>query len=93
MTDPRFTTFAREGTGRVVSTWRTVQAQPNWVSRTALLVFMLVLAVPVLILLLLALAAGVIVFGTLALVHSLAARLRRALPHRDGRENVVVRRR
>ena len=37
-------------------------------------VFMLVLAVPVLILLLLALAAGVIVFGTLALVHALMAR-------------------
>lgn len=89
----RISTFANEGAGRAGAAWRTVAAQPSWVTRFALIAFLIVIGLPILLLLFLALIVATIVFGVLALANAVLIRLRGALPRDDGRANVRVIRR
>lgn len=90
----RISTFANEGTGRAHTVFRTVAAQPSWITRIALATFLLVIGLPIMLLFMLALICGVMIFGVLSLVNALLLRLKGSLPSRpDGRENVRVIRR
>jgi len=90
----RFRSYTAEQSSRVASVWRSAAAQPGWVTRVALLTFLLVVGLPILLLLVLAVVFAAAVFGVLALVNAALVRLRGALPQRDGRSNVrVIRRR
>jgi hypothetical protein len=81
--------FSRD---RLAGEWRRAASQPNWIVRTAMLVFLLVVALPVLLLVGLAALAGIIVFAGLALINATAAKVRR-LVRGGGRSNVRVIRR
>lgn len=70
--------------------FRTVAAQPSWVTRLALYTFIIVIGIPILLLAGLALAAALMVFGVLALANAILVRIRRAIPRDDGRRNVRV---
>ena len=80
--------FSRD---RLAGEWRRVASQPNWIVRTALFVFLLVVALPLMLLVALAVLAALVVFAVLALINATAAKLRRL--RGDGRENVRVIRR
>lgn len=82
--------FSNQGSQRLAGVFRTVQSQPSWISRAALLVFVLVIGIPILLLALLAVFAAVVVFGMLSLFHGLTTRLRGLMPRNDGRANVRV---
>lgn len=75
---------------RAAHGYRAVQAQPNWVTRIALLTFVIVIGVPIAILVLFALFAAVAVFFVLALFATLVAKVRGSFPGDDGRSNVRV---
>ncbi len=89
----RFRSYTAEQSSRVASMWRAAAAQPGWITRIALLIFLLVVGLPILLLLVLAVVFAAVVFGVLALVNTALVRLRAALPRRDGRSNVRVIRR
>jgi hypothetical protein len=90
----RITTYAHEGGSRAQSVFRTVAAQPSWVSRIALMAFLIVIGLPLFLLFLLALLTAIVIFSVLALANALVMAVRGALPRRsDGRENVRVIRR
>ena len=90
--DPRirFTEFSTRGARRVSAIWQTASAQPSWVSRVALITFILVIGVPIFLLVTLALIAATFVFAVLIGVNWLLTRIRGTLPVRDGRDNVRV---
>lgn len=91
MTDwTRLSMFANGSSSRVVGTVRYVASQPSWITRAALMVFLLVIGLPILLLLLIAIALAVIVFGSLALINALVTKVRGMLPGRTGRSNVRV---
>lgn len=91
------------GAARVQRTWYTVQSQPSWVTKAAVITFLLVFVVPIAVLVMMAVAAAVLVFAVLAGLYMLVAKVRavfsgadRGLPglrRNDGRENVRVIRR
>jgi hypothetical protein len=89
----RITTFTQQGAGPAAAAWRLAARQPSWVTRFALLAFLLVIGLPLAILFLLALLAATLVFGALALASAAGMWLRGKLPRRDGRENVRIIRR
>ena len=89
----RFRSYTAQQSSRVASVWRAAAAQPGWITRVALLIFLLVVGLPILLLLVLAVVFAAVVFGVLALVNAALVRLRAALPRRDGRSNVRVIRR
>jgi len=89
----RFVNVAVDGAGRARQAWTVVQRQPGWVTRIAFATFMLVIAIPMIILFSIAILAGLIVFFVLGLAARVLGVFRGAGPRRDGRENVVVRRR
>ncbi|HRP63869.1 MAG TPA: hypothetical protein PK400_11285 [Phycisphaerales bacterium] len=89
----RISTFAQEGAGRAGAAWRTVASQPSWITRIALMAFLIIVGLPILLLLLFALLVATIVFVILALINAVLVRLRGAMPRNDGRENVRVIRR
>lgn len=70
--------------------WAQAARQPSWVTRIAFLVFLLVVALPLLLLFLVALVLATIVFSVLALLAAGWRRFRGVLPRHDGRENVRV---
>ena len=86
----RFTQFSTRGAQRVSAMWQTAAAQPSWVSRFALITFILVIGVPIFLLVALALIAATFVFAVLVGVNWLLTKFKRALPVRDGRRNVRV---
>ncbi len=86
----RFNTFSTRGAQRVASMWQTAARQPSWVSRVALLTFIVVIGVPIFILVALALIAATFVFAILIGVNWVLSKFKRALPVRDGRQNVRV---
>ena len=86
----RFTQFSTRGARRVSAMWQTAAAQPSWVSRVALITFILVIGVPIFLLVTLALAAASFVFAILLGVNYVLMKIRGAMPHRDGRKNVRV---
>ncbi|TVQ54250.1 MAG: hypothetical protein EA377_05920 [Phycisphaerales bacterium] len=65
----RISTIFDEGTGRARTVYRTVAQQPGWVTRAALTLFLLIIALPIVLLFLLALLAAVVLFSVLALAH------------------------
>lgn len=85
--------IVENGGRRVSAAVSAIRSQPGWVTRFALMTFLIVISLPILLLVLLAIVASVIVFGILAGVNALVARIRGGLPQRDGRENVRVIRR
>ncbi len=90
----RISTFTDYGSGRAAATYRFVRAQPGWVSRLAILAFLIVIGLPILFLVMLAIATAVVVFGMLALINALVVKARGVMTSRhDGRENVRVIRR
>ena len=87
----RISSFATDGSGRAVAAYRQFRGQLSWITRAALLVFLLVIGLPIVLLILLAFLLAVVVFGTLALVNAVVMRLRGMLPGgTGGRENVRV---
>ncbi|MHC4217782.1 MAG: hypothetical protein ACYSU7_04920 [Planctomycetota bacterium] len=81
--------FSRD---RLAGEWRRAASQPNWIVRAAMMVLLLVVALPILLLVGLAAVVAIIVVGGLALIRAGAAKLRR-LVRGDGRSNVRVIRR
>lgn len=86
----RFQTYATEGTRRATVTWQTLSAQPSWVVRATIAVFVIVIAIPACLLLLFALVAAAAVFLVLWTVARIAVGFRRLWPRADGRRNVRV---
>lgn len=91
----RFTTFTEpltgDGTRRVSAAWQSVNRQPSWIVRAALLAFFLVVAVPFLLLLLFALLAATVLFMFLWAGNAILGAFRGVLPsNREGRKNVRV---
>ena len=90
----RFNSFAEGSRGRVRSAFHVVHGQPGWVTRAALLVFLLVIGLPIIVLILLAFMLAAVVFGVLALVNAVVSRVRGGSPGSlapsEGRENVRV---
>jgi len=84
----RFVSFGPDGAQRAV---RFAASQPSWVTRFAVMAFLIVIGIPILLLILLATIAGAVVFTVLALVAAGLARLRNLGSGRsEGRENVRV---
>lgn len=71
--------FNSTGAQRAFRVYRTVQAQPGWITRTACWTFALVIGLPILLLLAAAVILATLVFGGLVLVRSLVTGLRRGL--------------
>ena len=80
----------RDFADRGQTVFRTVSAQPGWVTRLALYTFVIVIGLPILLLTIVALCAAIIVFGVLVVANALIMRLRGAMPRDDGRRNVRV---
>ncbi|MEE8155443.1 MAG: hypothetical protein V3T53_10875 [Phycisphaerales bacterium] len=89
----RIQTFTTEQRQRAVRGYRWLAAQPSWVVRLALVIFVLVIGLPLLLLAVVAVIAAIIVFTGLAIINAAGAKLRGLLPKRDGRSNVRVIRR
>lgn len=87
----RIYNFTNAGGQRVANAYRFVSSQPSWLSRTALLVFLLVVGLPLFLLflfaLLLALAAFIVLAGANALIQSVK---RLFGGGNEGRSNVRV---
>jgi uncharacterized membrane protein len=89
----RIVNFATDGAARAQQAWSVAHRQPSWVTRIAAITFLLVIAIPVLILFFAAVIMAVGVFIILGIVAWILRAVRGILPNRDGRENVIVRRR
>ena len=85
----RFARIATEGSQRAGTAWRTISAQPSWITRATIVAFIIVIGV----LLLAALLAASVVFAVLYCVNQIIGLFRGLLPRGDGRENVRVIRR
>lgn len=85
----RVRAFTNEQRDRAARAYQWVARQPSWVTKFALLAFLIVIGIPVFIILMLAVVASVIVFGGLAALNLLVLRLRSLLPHADGRSRNV----
>lgn len=70
-------------------TFHAIPSQPGWITRAALLTAFIIIGLPILLLALIALFAGIVVFGVLAALNVLMARLRGQF-RSDGRANVRV---
>ncbi len=88
----RFRVLDAAARDRLAGGWRMAASQPNWIIRTAAVVFLLVLVLPLLLLVGLAAVAAALVFGGLALLKGTVERVRRRV-RGDGRSNVRVIRR
>lgn len=89
----RIQTYTAQGAQSTSRIWQTAVSQPGWISRIALLTFLIVVGLPLMLLVLIALLFAVIVFTILAMFHGVWLRLRGAISHQDGRENVRIIRR
>ncbi|MCH7603276.1 MAG: hypothetical protein IIB54_10960 [Planctomycetes bacterium] len=89
----RFTDYTSRGANRASALWQTAATQPNWVSRFALMTFIIVIGLPIFLLVIFAIFAATFVFAMLAGINFCLYKIRGALPHSDGRKNVRVIRR
>ncbi len=80
-------------TVRAQQAWSVAQRQPSWVTKVAAVTFLLVIAIPVLMLFFAAVIIALAVFLVLGIVAWIMRSVRGLMPKRDGRENVIVRRR
>jgi hypothetical protein len=67
-----------------------VQRQPSWVSRIALLAFLVLVALPIVLLVVAAFFLATLLFAILAGANAVLNAFRGVLPRSDGRENVRV---
>ncbi len=86
----RFQTYAGQGTRRATVAWQTLNAQPSWITRITIAVFVIVIAIPAIAMLVFALVAASLVFLVLWGVARIARAFHRVFPADDGRENVRV---
>ncbi len=95
----RITTHAADQSRYAAGVWRAAASQPGWITRIALMTFLLVVGLPILLLVMAAILIAAVVFAGLALLNGVVARVRGmrggrgALGRRDGRANVRVIRR
>lgn len=88
------TSYVHHGGNRAQAVFRTVAGQPSWITRIALMTFLIIISIPILLLLLLAVLAAIIIFSVLALANAAVIAIRALLgPRSSGRENVRVIRR
>lgn len=85
----RVRTFTNDQRQRAARAFQWVARQPSWVTKFAMVAFLIVIGIPVFIILMLAIVASVIVFGGLAALNLLVIRLRSLLPHAEGRSSNV----
>ena len=86
--------FGARQRDRMLSGYEWVATRPSWLTRVALVTFLLIVGLPVLLLVGVAILAAVVVIFGLAAGHFLLAKVQGLLPARDGRSNVrVIRRR
>ncbi len=85
--------FGARQRDHMLSGYEWVASRPSWVTRVALVTFLLIVGLPVLLLLGVAILAAVGVFFVLAAGHFLLRKVQGLLPARDGRSNVRVIRR
>lgn len=86
----RIHNFTNAGGQRVVNAYRFVSSQPSWLSRTAMMVFLIVVALPLFLLFLFALLLAVLAFFVLAGANALIQSVKRLFAGGDGRSNVRV---
>ena len=82
--------FISPGGEQVAEAFRKINRQPNWVLRTAVLVFLLLVAIPILALVLLATVAATAVFAILAIWNSFLKLLKGGKRQEQRRKNVRV---
>ncbi|MDG2292372.1 MAG: hypothetical protein P8L37_06910 [Phycisphaerales bacterium] len=82
--------FISPGSEQVAGAFRRINRQPNWVLRTAVLVFLLLVGLPILALLLIAAVVATVVFAILAGWNSLLNLLRGSKKQERRRKNVRV---
>ena len=82
--------FINPGAEQMAGMFQRVNRQPNWIMKTAVLAFLLVIGVPILILLLLAAVVATVVFAVLTGCNLLLGRLRKGSTPDSGRQNVRV---
>ena len=90
MGDPPQFRFVTPGSARAAEAFRRINRQPSWVTRTAALVFLLIIGLPILLLLALATIAATVVFGILGLVNALPSMFRTRRKSDAGRKNVRI---
>jgi hypothetical protein len=88
----RFRVLDAAARDRVAEGWRMAASQPNWIIRTAAILFLAVVILPLLLLLGIVVLGAAIVLGGLALLKRAADRVRQRV-RGDGRSNVRVIRR
>ncbi len=87
----RIYNFTNAGGQRVANAYRFVASQPSWLSRTALLVFLLVIGLPLFLLFLFAMVLAVAAFFVLAGAHAVVQSVKRLFGGgNSGRSNVRV---
>ena len=86
----RFINMAQQSSQRAGRAWQTVRAQPSWVTKAAVIAFVLVIGIPLAILLFVALVVATIVFTVLWAINRVLNLVGGALPRGDGRQNVRV---
>lgn len=85
----RFRVLDAAARDRVAEGWRVASSQPNWLVRTAAIVFLAVVIVPLLLLVGLVALGAVVFLAGLALVKRAVVRMRQRV-RGDGRSNVRV---
>ena len=85
--------FGARQRDHMLSGYEWVATRPSWLTRVALVTFLLIVGLPILLLVSVAILAAVVVFFGLAAGHLLLRKVRGLLPARDGRSNVHVIRR
>lgn len=89
----RISNAADGGADRTERLYHFVSHQPSWITRLALMAFLIVIALPIVLLLLLAFAAAVVIFAVLTIAKAILNAGRGVLTRSDGRENVRIIRR
>jgi len=88
-TPPQFR-FVTPGSARAAEAFRRINQQPGWVTKTAALVFLLVVGLPILLLLVVATIAATVVFGILGLLNALPGLFKGGRTPEAKRKNVRV---
>jgi len=86
--------YVSRGPNTAGSMWRVAASQPGWVTRWAMIAFLLVIGIPIFLLIMCAILAAIVVFTVLAGFNWLRWRFGRAMSNRGlQRRNVRVIRR
>ena len=88
-TDRQFK-FINPGAEQVAGMFQRANRQPNWIMKSAVLAFLIVVGIPILILLLAAAVVATVVFAVLTACNLLLGRLKKGSTPDSGRQNVRV---